>query len=192
MNVSELLERARSALGPNRLQRGLAPVPYERGAGGNQSQAQEAPASGLDCGTFVRWAAKLTLPAQGPVHGLAQTSYSWDTTGIVADALGQQRVFTKLDAPRTGCFIVYPDYVATPLIAGMQRTEHDGHVGIVTDTATSNGRTVATKVIHCSRLIEGMRRNFAPGEPRDSIMESDLVWFPVFEPIYVWCKAITP
>ena len=178
MYTSEFIARARSALG-----RG---VPYGYGTAFDP-HSPAPPASGLDCSTFVRWAAKLALPSvdqSGNEHG-------WDTTGIVRDALGARVFFEKIAVPRPGCLIVYPDYTALAEVTHLS-THHDGHVGIVTETGMVKSALTATRVIHCSRLIEGMRAALAPGAARDAIIESDPLWFPVFEPIYAWCRDITP
>ncbi|HTL25049.1 MAG TPA: CHAP domain-containing protein [Burkholderiales bacterium] len=175
MDTAEFIARARSALG-----RG---VPYGYGTAFDP-QSMVPPASGLDCSTFVRWAAKLALPAVN--QGAAQR---WDTTGIVQDATGAQLFFAKIAVPRPGCLIVYPDYTALAEVTGTS-THHDGHVGIVTETGIVKSVLTATRVIHCSRLVEGMRAALTPGAQRDALIESDPLWFPVFEPMYAWCLKI--
>lgn len=188
MDVTEFLQRARSALASARAlrQQPLQPVPYRLG-GAFDPESEEAPDTGLDCGTFVRWAARLDWPAR-TASGRERRR---DTTGILADALGPQEYFTRLHEARPGCLIVYPDYRAIAEVTGIE-TRHDGHVGIVTEAGIRDGRAVATRVIHCSRLVEGLRANLLPGGARDAIIESDEVWFPVFKPHYVWCRSITP
>jgi hypothetical protein len=175
MDVSDFIKRARSALG-----RG---VPYRQGTVSDFTSAMP-PASGLDCGTFIRWAAKLELP-EG----------RWDTTGIVHEAIGGQNYFKKIAAPYPGCVIVYPDYKAVAQVT-RDETTHDGHVGIVTETGlvkidTATGTKTffgVTRVIHCSRVVDGLRAELLPGAGHDSIAETNALVFYTFVPIYasVW------
>jgi len=178
MYASEFIARARSALG-----RG---VPYGYGTAFDP-QSATPPATGLDCGTFVRWAAKLDVRETTQ----AVSNQRWDTTGIVKDATGAKLFFRKIAVPQPGCLIVYADYTAVAEVTGA-RTHHDGHVGIVTETGVVESVLTATRVIHCSRLVEGMRAELMPDAARDAIIESGPLWFAVFKPIFAWCQNITP
>lgn len=179
MDAIELIERARSALAVQRAARvqPLEPVPYRLG-GPVDTQSIDPPAAGFDCSGFVSWAAKL-----GEV---------WETTRIVRDALsGAPQLFQRVPDPRRGCLLVYPDYAAVPQIKGAARTEHDGHVAIVSEIVQAVGKPPEiSRIIHCSRLVQGMRLNLQPGTKPDGVIESDPLWFPVFKPIVVWCKSI--
>lgn len=173
MYAWEFIARARSALG-----RG---VPYKSPAPPFDARSADPPMSGLDCGTFVRWAAKPD----------PRNEHAWDTTGIVRDATGAKQFFERIALPRPGCLIVYPDYNAVPEVTH-PRSRHDGHVGIVTEIGVADSGPTATRVIHCSRLVEGMRAALTSDAGPDSILEDGPLWFPVFKPIYAWCHEITP
>lgn len=167
MNATALLARARSALG-----RG---TPYELGGDGDPT-LDRLPAKGVDCSGFVLWA----LRHPGP---------DMDTSGIVEDATGAKKFFTPLPAgPRPGCLIVYPDYTAE--VMG-KTLKHEGHVGVVTEVGLQGGKPVVRSVIHCSKLLEEVRTALQPGNPPDAILETGPAWFPYFNAIPVWYRAIT-
>lgn len=190
MNASDFIARARKLLDRRDDSGQLIPVPYHHGS--FQPNSEDPPGVGLDCGTFVRWAARLDVNANNPFQG----NQRWDTTGIAADAIGDRRFFKKIDAPYPGCVIVYPDYAARYEVTGWPATDpnptHDGHIAIVTETGTveiptRNGPRAffgATRVIHCSRLIEGMYGEFVPEAKGHSIAETSALAFYAFAPIY--------
>lgn len=168
MNAAEVVARARSALNQG--------IPYVLGASYNPSSLAP-PAAGLDCSRFAFW-----------VLGHPANTMPRESSEIVNDALGAQAYFRPLgNAPRPGCVIVYPDYTAR--VMG-KKLVHDGHVGIVTETAVEGGKTVARSIVHCSRVVEGVRAGIMPGSPPDSIAETGPVWFPAFAAIYVWYKPV--
>jgi hypothetical protein len=169
VDATALLARARSALG-----RG---TPYLLGGDGDPT-LDRLPATGVDCSGFVLWA----LRHPGP---------DMETSGIVSDATGAQLFFTLLPAsPRPGCLIVYPDYTAQ-VFYGQKPQHHEGHVGIVTEVALQGGKPVVRSVIHCSKLLEVVRTALQPGSPPDAILETGPAWFPYFNAIPVWYRAIT-
>ena len=173
MTADEIIDRARSTRQYN--------VRYSQNRDGFDPLSAAPPTGtytdgkprGLDCGTFVQWAAKLQLLSPEEAQQNQQSTQDrWDTTGIVWDALGAQNRFSRLTAPQRGCLIIYPDYSWTP--KGISLTDgqmdvyapladaaspavnpeepktmrenmkkHDGHVGIVTSTVT--------KVQHCPK-----------------------------------------
>jgi len=216
MTADEIIERARSALNHNvRYVLGYKyfdPLSPEPPTGTYKEGDIEYP-RGLDCGTFVRWAAKLELPSSGGAQQNQQsTQVRWDTTGIVWDALGAQGYFSRLTAPQRGCLVVYPDYSWKPIEVSLSdyapladaaspavnpeepktmhenMEKHDGHVGIVTRTVTKNGKEVVASVIHCSRLNEmycAALKALKPDLPLTSILETNVLWFPAFAPIFV-------
>jgi hypothetical protein len=167
VDATALLARARSALG-----RG---TPYLIGGDGDPT-LDRLPATGVDCSGFVLWA----LRHPGP---------DMETSMIVADATGPAQFFTPLPAgPRPGCLIVYPDYTAQV----MGKTQkHEGHVGLVTEVALQGGKPVVRSVIHCSKILEVVRAALQPGGPPDAILETGPAWFPAFNAIPVWYRAIT-
>jgi hypothetical protein len=186
MTVDELIARARLTLGKS--------IPYRLGAyTGLAFDSPTPPVAGLDCSTFVRWAANLDLPKNG----------RWDTTGIVMEALrtGTDKYFEVLQGPQRGCLIVYPDYSWKPdLPAGLMAAyaakagpidgKNDGHIGIVTRTVQKGGKEVVASVIHCSRLNEAYREAMIPQSQDGSVLESGPLWFPSYSPVYVWIKGL--
>jgi len=198
MNASEFIARARSLLDRRDESGRLKPVTYSHDVRYFHPDSDEPPAAGLDCGTFVRWAAKLNVndPTQ------AGSNRRWDTTGIASDAIGAGRFFQKIAAPYPGCVIVYPDYKAEYEVTGWPATDpnssHDGHIAIVTKTGvvtipTRTGPKTffgATRVIHCSRLIEGMYGEFVPEAEGHSIAETSALAFYAFAPIYASIRNI--
>lgn len=74
---------------------------------------------GCDCSGFAAWGFGLS---RGP---LPNPPPAWfETTQIYRDATGPRRMFRQISEPVPGCLVVYPD-----------RDGHQGHVGIVTETA---------------------------------------------------------
>jgi len=185
MNASEFIARARKALNKG--------VPYNQRNRTFDPRTNAPPGGGLDCGTFVRWAVMPDPPMN------QSREPAWDTTSIFADATGAQEFFQKIAVPRPGCLIVYPDYKAVAQVT-RDETKHDGHVAIVTETGTVEIDTPtgiktffgATRVIHCSRVIEGLRAELVPGAGRDSIAETNALVFYTFVPIYASVWRITP
>ena len=196
MYVSEFIERARSLLDPRDEMGRFKPVPYSHDISSFRPDSVAPPEAGLDCGTFVRWAAKLDVNANNPFQGAS--NQPWDTTGIALDAIHaqRQRFFKRIDRPYPGCVIVYPDYTAHYKVQGWPGVDvdplQDGHIAIVTEIgqfkiATHDGpKTLfgATKVIHCSRLIAGMRTEFVPEAKGHSIAETNALPLYTFARIY--------
>jgi hypothetical protein len=170
-DVYEFIDRARSALGESRSSRGLLPVRYSQERKPFEPHSDEVP-DWLDCSKFVCWAARIAR---------------LDTKGFVEDALGPRRWVDRLSEPRVGCLVVYPDYVAQPLVNGVRSSTHDGHMGIVTEV----DQKLPSKVLHCSKMVELLRQSMAPGAPQDAVIESGPAWITTFHPIYAWCKNIT-
>ena len=200
MNASEFIARARSLLDPRDSLGRFKPVPYSHDVRSFRPDSAAPPEAGLDCGTFVRWAAKLDV--SDPIQ--AGSNRRWDTTGIASDAIGAGRFFKRIAAPYPGCVIVYPDYEADYEVTAWPATDpnptHDGHIAIVTETGTVEIATRAgpktffgaTRIIHCSRLIAGMRTEFVPDAEGHSIAETNALAFYAFAPIYASVKDIMP
>ena len=181
MNASEFIVRARKALGKG--------IPYNQRNRNFNTGTDEPPRAGLDCGTFVRWA----VMSDPPMNQSREPA--WDTSSIFGDATGEQAFFERIADPRPGCLIVYPDYKAVAEVTG-DETKHDGHVAIVTETGmvdigTRPSFPGATRIIHCSRVIEGLRAELVPGARQDSIAETNALVFYTFAPIYAWVWRIT-
>ena len=129
MKVSELLARARSALGHQTV--------YLPGHGGFDPAAGDprGPTGGCDCSGFVCWALGISRKTDHPLY--VRLNRGWiNTDAMVHDAVQPTGYFEPLDTPRRGCLVVF----AKP------PTLRYGHVGIVTRVA----RGKAAKVIHCS------------------------------------------
>jgi hypothetical protein len=181
MTADELIARARSALGKS--------VQYTLGLyTGLDFNSEDPPAGGLDCSTFVRWAARLKLDGE-----------AWNTSAIAIDAIGAQPTYFEAlsGGAQRGCLIVYPHYnwsfgavnaKAYRTFAPHSQGENFGHIGIVTQTASKGGKEVAAMVIHCSSLTEGYRQVMKPESMDGAIIESSPLWFESFSPIYVRIK----
>jgi len=89
-----------------------------------------------DCSGFAAWTMGINR-WQGR-HKKPWASYlPWvETTAIVRDATGAQRLFKRIDEPVPGCLVVYGD-----------RLGRQGHVGIVDNVRGLKDFTV----IHCSK-----------------------------------------
>lgn len=89
-----------------------------------------------DCSGFVAWCIGMDR-WQGRHKKPWKSLIPWiETTAIVKDAKGAQKLFTTIETPVPGCLVVYGD-----------RFGKQGHVGIV-DNVTS--KTVF-EVVHCSK-----------------------------------------
>ena len=177
MNASDFIARARKALGRR--------IPYNQENRAFDPRTEYPPQAGLDCGTFVRWAAEPDLSVN------QSSEPAWDTTSIVRDATHAQDFFERITFPEPGCLVVYPDYTAKADVTGVE-TRHDGHVAIVTETGVVENVPRPTRVIHCSSMIEGLRAALIPGANPDSIAETDARVFWKWKPIYARVKNITP
>lgn len=93
-----------------------------------------------DCSGFAAWV--LGISRWQADKGKPWSKHiPWiETSAIVADATGPQRLFKRITSPVPGCLVVYGD----KKVLGVRR---QGHVGIVAEVV--NGRAV--KVIHCSK-----------------------------------------
>lgn len=126
--VEALLARARSAAGSK--------TKYLLGAGGMKPAAAH-PGSTCDCSGYVSWVLGLSRMTDHPTY--KKYNGGWiNTDAMVNDASVATGFFTKLDAPKKGCIIVYPKAASGG--------PNYGHVGIVTEVASGK----AKKVIHCS------------------------------------------
>lgn len=121
MTANEVVKRAKSALGHG--------TRYRLGQGGYHPFDPYPAANGfLDCSGFASWC--LGLSRQQP------ETIEWiETSRIVKDAEGAQKLFRRVASALAGDLIVYGD-------AG----RHEGHVGVI--TAAVNG--VPTRVAHCN------------------------------------------
>lgn len=103
-----------------------------------------------DCSGFVDWCLrfspdrKVHHPLYNRVNGDHNTDYGWfETTAIHRDGIESVGFFSKLETPKVGALLVYPDY------RGSDGRNHDGHIGIIT-RVNGNGIKGVEKIIHCS------------------------------------------
>lgn len=165
MNVTELLQRARSAAGKD--------IKYKLGAGGLKPTAL-LPANisnECDCSGYACWCLGMSRQTDHPLY--VGFNGGWiNTDAMVHDGLNQTGFFAKLIAPRVGCLIVFP---STP-----PPTVKVGHVGIVTEVSAGGA---VKKVLHCSK---GNFTNF-----QDAIRETPPNVFNNLRTIYVWYAGVT-
>jgi cell wall-associated NlpC family hydrolase len=162
MTVTELLQRARSAIGHK--------VKYRLGAGGIDPNSP-TPASidnACDCSGFVYWCLGISRKTDHPLY--VRFNGGWiNTDAIVHDANQPTGLFFPLDEPKVGCLWVFPS----------RRPKRPyGHVGIV--SAVRNGKV--TKVIHCA--ASNFRRY------GDAIRETPPTVFQVPDALFVWYVGI--
>lgn len=136
MNVSILIERALSGLGKKTTYKSPGKMPsFNLSAWPKNAEN--------DCSGFVDWCLQFS-PNRKVDHPLyKKINGGWfETSAIHADGLSSVGYFSKLDIPKPGAMLVYPDYTN---ISG----NHDGHIGIVLETSGS-GVGGVTKIVHCS------------------------------------------
>jgi hypothetical protein len=121
MRPDQVVARAKSAVGHHTV--------YSLGQGGTNPATPYPAAEGhCDCSGYAAWC--LGIPRQQP------NTIGWiETTRIVQDATGDQKLFEKVSKASPGDLVVYGDTGG-----------HEGHVGVV--VATLNGRP--TRVCHCT------------------------------------------
>lgn len=96
---------------------GLERVEYRLGAGGFDPRlATPAPNGGLDCSGFTAW---IMMISRRPKAG---RDWWIETTNIHRDASLDKRVFTPIEHPIAGAFVVYPD-----------RGRQQGHIGLISN-----------------------------------------------------------
>lgn len=170
MLVDVLISRARSALDKGTVYKSPGVVP--------PLDASTWPESGAetDCSGFLTWCLRISRKIDHP--GYKKVNGGWfETTGIYADGMSSWGFCDRIDAPRPGCFIVYPDYKDS---SGKSR---DGHIGLVTATNGKPGMDGVTAVIHCS---------LGNSKKGDAIRETDAkVWLSRPESIAVWWMEVT-
>ncbi len=163
MTVTEVLQRARSAIGKK--------IRYRLGAGGIDPKAP-TPASvdnACDCSGFVCWCLGISRKTDHPFY--VRLNGGWiNTDAIVRDALEPVGFFRRLENPKVGCLIVFPS----------KRPQRPyGHVGIVTEVQAGK----VSKVIHCS---SGNYRRY-----RDAIRETPPTVFQVPDCLFAWYEGLT-
>jgi CHAP domain-containing protein len=124
VTLAQIIKRARSVVGEGK---------YLLGAGGRvPSHATPFDEHGqCDCSGFVAWC--LGQDRFQPSH----IGGNWiETTDIVADATGPQKMFERVYEKKPGYVIVYAD-----------KGGHQGHVGIISTWPDQHG---GFRVIHCS------------------------------------------
>ena len=166
VTVDELLARARSVAGKG--------IKYKLGGGGmNPNRASPANLNGeCDCSGYVCWALGISRETNHPLY--EKFNGGWiNTDAIVMDANAPTGFFSRLDTPRPGCLIVF---------ASKPPTRKVGHVGIVAKVDTVSGRTVATKVIHCSHGNQKANQ--------DAVCETDPKVFKTRDAIYAWYEGV--
>lgn len=166
MIVTDLFTRARSASGRN--------IKYKLGAGG-MSPKSPLPANmsnECDCSGFVCWCLGLSRQTDHPLY--VKFNQGWiNTDAIVYDANTQTGFFSRLEVPQPGSLIVFP----------RKDSKSVGHVGLITEVASTDSGVLPTKVIHCS---SGNFRNFG-----DAIVETDAtVFLKRRDTIYAWFAGI--
>src|SRR5262249_41728790 len=115
IEVEEILSRAATA--------SKTATKYKLGAGG-MDPAAVSPGNiraECDCSGYVCWCLGISRKTDHPLY--VKFNGGWiNTDGIVHDALTATGFFTRLEAPKVGCLIVYPAQKPKPAI---------GHVGVV-------------------------------------------------------------
>jgi len=124
--LSAALARARSAL--------TMGITYELGRGGYAPTASSPAQNGkCDCSGFVAWAIGVSRDPK-------KNGHFWiETTLMVRDATGAQKMFVAIPSPVPGCLVAYPD-------SGSRQ----GHTGVVTSVQPMTG-------IDCSSSANGIK-----------------------------------
>lgn len=123
-----LVERARHAVN--------SPITYKLGHGGLHPADDLPSRDGMcDCSGFIAW---LLGRDRRP-----QPDFRWwlSTDSIYDDAIGPQKLFTRVAFPMPGCIGVYPDHDG-----------HQGHVALIVDPRTWT-------IIDCSHSQNGVREH---------------------------------
>lgn len=98
-------------------------VTYKLGKGGF-NPADKTPGAQCDCSGFLSWVAGISR-FQGDKNKPWSKHLEWiETSAMVEDARGAQRLFKIIDKPVPGCFIAYRDR----RVLGIPR---QGHCGLV-------------------------------------------------------------
>ena len=164
MKVSELVTRARSALGKG--------IKYRMGSGGmDPSGTTPAGLDGaLDCSGFSAWALGFSRQSKDPFY--LKVAGSWvNTDAMVLDAKDPRGFLARIPQPKVGCLILY----------GKGWGGHKvGHVGIVTKVSDPDpeGTRLPLRVVHCNSK--------SYRETGDAIAETGPEVFLKAGAIYVW------
>ncbi len=131
MNTTELLARARYASGKK--------IEYKLGKGGMKPKADlpDAGSGQCDCSGYVAWCLGISRMTDNPFYQNANGGWI-ETTAVHKDILSNTGLFTQCEA-QPGCIVVYGD-----------SNGGQGHIGLVTSVTITDGKKVASKVIHCS------------------------------------------
>lgn len=137
MDIETLLNRAQSALAKSTTYKSPGSVP--------SLAASSWPTSGAatDCSGFVTWCLRISRQTDHPFY-VRQNGGWFDTAAVYADGEASVGFFDKLDKPKPGSMLVYPDYVSG------DGEHHDGHIGIVLDANGGRGVEAVTRIVHCS------------------------------------------
>jgi hypothetical protein len=134
MTSNEILNRARSAAGKS--------IKYKLGGGGMSPKAA-TPANmnkECDCSGFACWVLGISRHTDHPLY--VRFNDGWiNTDAIVHDANESTGFFSRVDTPMPGDLLVFPSRPPKRKV---------GHVGIITDVKSKNGKIVPARVIHCS------------------------------------------
>jgi hypothetical protein len=123
-----MVDRARTALGLG--------ITYRLGKGGfDPTRPRPDQASKCDCSGFIAWAIGVS---RDPSHATNPMGSWIETTRMVVDATGAQKLFVAIPSPVPGCIVAYPD------VDGKE-----GHTGIVTESSPLRG-------IDCSSSENGI------------------------------------
>lgn len=130
MTASELIDRARSAIGHK--------IPYALSKGGyHPEQPLPGGPGGCDCSGFIAWVlGRSRCPQPDFPRWLS-------TDSIHADAMGSHVLFTRVLQVVPGTLAVYPDH------RGPDGVTRQGHVALVVDPA-------ARTIIDCSGSHNGI------------------------------------
>lgn len=138
MDVNILLTRALSGLGKNTKYKSPGKMPPF-------SASSWSPNIVADCSGFIDWCLRFS-PSRQVDHPLyKKVNGGWfETTAIHKDGLSDSGFFSKLENPKIGAMLVYPDF------RGNDGRMHDGHIGIINEVNGGSGVSGVKKVIHCS------------------------------------------
>lgn len=171
MDVQTVIARARSGLGKK--------TKYESPGVTPNIAAATWPATGAhnDCSGFVSWCLRMPRQLDNPFYKRVNGGW-FETSGIYADGLSSVGLFSKLDVPKPGALLVYPDY------RGADGRSHDGHIGIVTVVdGTKTGVPAVTSIVHCS--LGGWNNH------QDAIQETPPApWLAHSNSIIVWLDGL--
>lgn len=165
MDAASLVLRARSGIGKNTRYSSPGVTP--------PLSASTWPETGgkCDCTGFLAWCLRISRKVNHPMY--AKVNGGWfETTGIHADIEASWGYFEKLDIPRVGSFVVYPD------TGGV-----DGHIGLISEVSGQSGMAGIVSVIHCS--------NGSWKKHGDAIRETDAsVWLTKSASVLGWYVGV--